>query len=73
MSKEAHFTLGGAVNIQNCRVRGTASPIVVNAQSLHPDYITMWGGFVADLTLDLFFSREYFSGSQIFPLRVPLL
>ncbi|GBL79743.1 hypothetical protein AVEN_18264-1 [Araneus ventricosus] len=46
-SDKVHFTLDGAVNTQNCRVWGTASPNVVHEHSLHPDYITEFCDFTA--------------------------
>ncbi|GBM14027.1 hypothetical protein AVEN_166208-1 [Araneus ventricosus] len=58
MSDEAHFTLYGAVHSQNCRLWGTASPIVAHEQSLHPDYITVWCGLLLISFLVPFSSRK---------------
>lgn len=55
---EAHFTLEGVVNTQNCRIWGTARPTVVHEESLHADYITVWCGFNADFILGPFFFEE---------------
>ena len=57
-SDEAHFTLDGAVNSQNCRILGSARPYNVLKRSLHSDYIIAWVGFTADFILGPFFFEE---------------
>ena len=39
-SVEAHFTLNGEVNRNNCRIWGSALPCIVDERSLHSNYIT---------------------------------
>ena len=41
-SDEAHFTLGGYVNKQNCRIWGSENPQVIEERPLHPEKITVW-------------------------------
>ena len=55
---EAHFTLDGAVNTQNCRVWGSTPPHVVQEQPLHSAYITVWCGFTSSFILGPFFFEE---------------
>ena len=38
---EAHLTLEGAVNTQNCRKWGSAKPLVVHQRPLHSAYVTV--------------------------------
>ena len=69
---EAHFTLDGALNNQNCRIR----PYVEHEPSLHSDYIRVWCGFTADFihSWSLFFRVEYFSRPpEVFPRECMLL
>ena len=41
-SDEAHFTLGGYVNKQNCRIWGSENPHVIKERPLHPEKVTIW-------------------------------
>jgi len=41
-SDEAHFSLGGYVNKQNCRIWGSENPQVIEEMPLHPDKVTVW-------------------------------
>ena len=44
-SDEAHFHLGGYVNKQNCRIWGSENPHVIVENLMHPQRVTVWGGF----------------------------
>ena len=44
---EAHFTLEGAVNTQNSRMRGSTKPLVVLQRPLNFVYVTLWCGFTS--------------------------
>ena len=57
-SNEAHFTLDGAVNSQNCRIWGSTRPFVVHECSLHSDYLCVWCGFTADFNFGPFFFEQ---------------
>ena len=52
---EAHFTLEGAVNMQNCRIWGSTKLLIVHQQPLHSVYVTVWCGFTSTFILGLFF------------------
>lgn len=41
-SDEAHFSLGGYVNKQNCRIWGSENPHVTVERPLHPQKVTVW-------------------------------
>ena len=41
-SDEAHFTLGGYVNKQNCHVWGSENPQVIEKMPLHLEKVTVW-------------------------------
>ena len=55
---EAHFTLHGAVNSQNCRIWGIARIYVVYERSFHSDYICVWPCFEADFIPSPFFFEQ---------------
>ena len=55
---EAHFTLVGTVNTQNCRIWGSTRPHVVQEQPLHSVYMTAWCGFTSSFILGPFFFEE---------------
>ena len=52
---EAHFTLEGAVNTQNCRIWGSTKPLIVHQRPLHSVYVTVWFGFTNTFILGPFF------------------
>ena len=41
-SDEAHFSLGGYVNKQNCRIWGSENPEIIVEKPLHPPKVTVW-------------------------------
>lgn len=63
-SKETHFTLDEAVNIQNFQLWGTASHNVDHALSLHP-------GFMVDFILSFFFKKTFLKVLKNVSLQVP--
>ena len=53
---ETHFTLGGAVNTENCRIWGSTKPLVLHQRPLHS--ATVWCGFTSTFILGrVFFER----------------
>ena len=40
-SDESHFTLGGNVNKQNCRIWGSGNPQVIEERPLHPEKVAV--------------------------------
>ena len=44
---EAHFSLNGYVNKQNCRIWAAENPKAVHTVALHPDKVTVWCAFSA--------------------------
>ena len=55
LTDEAHFTLEGAVNTQNCRIWGSTKPLVVHQRPLHSVYMTVWCGFTRSFIPGPFF------------------
>ena len=45
LSDEAHFDLGGYVNKQHCRIRGSENPHEYVEKPTHPKRVTVWWGF----------------------------
>ena len=41
-SDEAHFTLGGYINKQNCRIWSSEDRQVIEERPLHPQKVTLW-------------------------------
>ena len=55
---EAHFDLGGYVNKQNCRIRGTENPYAYIEKSKHSNRVTVWCEFWSrDITGPFFFRK----------------
>lgn len=54
-SDEAHFTMDGFVNKQNCRIWGDENPRVIHEKSLHPPKVTVWCAFWANGIIGPFF------------------
>lgn len=46
-SDEAHFSLNGFVNKQNCRIWSDANPQVIHERTLNPEKLTVWCAFHA--------------------------
>lgn len=44
MTDEAHSTLSGGVNKQNCRIWGTENPHAIHEEPLHDQKVTVWAG-----------------------------
>ena len=44
-SDEAHFDLGGYINMQNCLIWGTQNPHVYIKKPTHPKLVIVWCGF----------------------------
>ena len=42
---EAHFTLGGYISKQNCRIWDSENPQVIEERPLHPEKVTVWCAF----------------------------
>ena len=57
MTDEAHFTLSGGVNKQNCRIWGTENPHVIHETPLHDQKITVWAGVCSKTIIGPFFSK----------------
>ena len=47
MSDEAHFDLGGYVNMQDCRIWDSENPKMIIRKPLYPQRVTVWYGFWA--------------------------
>ena len=41
-SGEAHFTLDGYINKQNCRIWGAEKPQIIGERPQHPEKVTVW-------------------------------
>lgn len=55
MSDEAHFTLTGTVNKQNCRFYGAENPKIIHEVPLYDQKVTVWCGVCADMVIGPFF------------------
>lgn len=58
MTDEAHFTLSGGVNKQNCRIWGTDNPHAIHETPLHDQKVTVWAGICAKTIIGPFFFRQ---------------
>ena len=54
-SVEAHFSLGGYVNKQNCRIWGSENPQVIEERPLHPGKVTVWCALWAEGVIGPYF------------------
>ena len=52
---EAHFSLHGDVNTQNCRIWVTSNPHAYITKPLHSPHVTVWCSFTASFILGPFF------------------
>ena len=50
-SGEAHFTLEGYINNENCRFWGSEKPQVIEERPLQPRKVTVWCALWSDLTI----------------------
>ena len=58
MNDEAHFTLSGGVNKQNCRFWGTENPHEIHETRFHDQKLTVWAGVCAKTIIGPYFFRE---------------
>lgn len=58
MTDEAHFTLSGGVNKQNCRIWGTENPHAIHEEPLHDQKVTVWAGVCAKTIIGPYFFKE---------------
>ena len=58
MSDEAHFTLNGTVNKQNCRIYATENPQEIQEVPLHDEKVTVWCGVSAKTVIGPFFFQN---------------
>ena len=57
MTIQAHFTLSGGVNKQNCRIWETEND-KIHETSLHDQKVSVWAGVCAKTIIGPFFSKE---------------
>lgn len=58
MSDEAHFTLNGGVNKQNCRFYATENPQLFEEQPLYDQKITVWCGICSKTIIGPYFFED---------------
>ena len=58
MSDEAHFTLNGTVNKQNCRIYATENPEKIQEVPLHDEKVTVWCGVSSKTVIGPFFFQN---------------
>ena len=56
--EEAHFTLAGYVNKQNCRICGSENPQVIEEMPLHPEIITVWYALWSEVVIELYLFKN---------------
>ena len=54
-SDEAHFSMNGYVNTQNCRIWDDTNPHEIQERPMHPQKVTVWCGFWAGGVIGPFF------------------
>ncbi|XP_054015352.1 uncharacterized protein LOC128896174, partial [Hylaeus anthracinus] len=64
-SDEAHFTLDGHVNKQNCRIWGDENSRAIKKKSLHSKKVTVWCGFWSKGVIGPFFFENENEGAVI--------
>jgi len=57
-SDEAHFTLSGRVNTQNCRIWAQEHPHAFVQQPLHDEKVTVWAGMTSTFLIGPYFFQE---------------
>lgn len=62
---EAHFTLNGGVNTQNCRIWSAENPQEIVQEGLHDKKVTVWCGFTADFIIGPYFYEEMHNGEAV--------
>lgn len=55
MSDEAHFSLNGGVNKQNCRFYATENPQLIEEEPLYDQKVTVWCGVCANMIIGPYF------------------
>lgn len=55
MSDEAHFSLSGGVNKQNCRFYATENPQIIHEKPLYEQKVTVWCGICATMIIGPYF------------------
>ena len=58
MSDEAHFSLNGGVNKQNCRFYSTENPQLIEEQPLYDQKVTVWCGVCANMIIGPYFFED---------------
>ncbi|GFW15823.1 DUF4817 domain-containing protein [Trichonephila clavipes] len=64
-SDEAHFSLNGYVNKQNCRIWSEANPQVYVEPPLHPEKLTVWCALWAGGTIGPYFFKNDESHNEL--------
>jgi len=58
MSNEAHFSLNGTVNKQNCRFYANENSQLIQEEPLHDQRVTVWAGICAERIIGPFFFED---------------
>lgn len=58
MSDEAHFSLNGAVNKQNCRFYAIENPQIIHEVPLYDQKVTVWCGVCAGMVIGPYFFED---------------
>lgn len=62
---EAHFSVNGGINTQNCRIWSTENPHEIVQQGLHDKKVTVWCGFTANFIIGPYFFEEIQNGEAV--------